>query len=76
MPTTYHADGQHEDSLMTPLKPFDYCFSALFLKFFFSLVLAPLNVPAEVLTQVTLQVQFTTKGAVLCNVTKPDVSFM
>lgn len=50
MPTTYHADGQHEDSLMMPLKPFDYCFSAILLKFLSSFVLAPLNIPAEVLT--------------------------
>lgn len=76
MPTTYHADGQHEDSLMKPLRPCDYCFSLLFLKFLFSLVFPPLNIPTEVLTQVTLQMQFTNKGAVLCNVTKPDVSFM
>lgn len=51
-PTKYHADRQHEDSLMKPLKSFDYCFTVLgnlfqmlFLKFLFSLVLAPLNIP-------------------------------
>lgn len=82
-PTKYHADRQHEDSLMKPLKSFDYCFTVLgnllqmlFLKFLFSLVLAPLNIPTEVLTQVIAQMQFTNKGTVLFNGTKTDLSFM
>lgn len=54
-----HADQQHEDSLMKPLKSFHYCstvlgnlFKMLFLTVLFSLVLAPLNIPTEVLTRV------------------------
>lgn len=83
MPTKYHVDRQREDSLMKPFQSFAYCFTVLgnlfqilFLKFLFSLVLAPLNIPTEVLTRVILQMQFTNKGTVLLNVTKTDVSFM
>lgn len=81
--TKYHADRQREDNLMKPFQSFAYCFTVLgnlfqilFLKFLFSLVLAPLNIPTEALTQVILQMQFTNKGTVLLNVTKTDVSFM
>lgn len=82
MPTKFHADRQHEDSLVKPLKSFDYYFTVLgnlfqmlFLKFLFSLVLAPLNRPTEVLTRVICELHLQYKGTVLFNMTKTDVSF-